>query len=473
MRWMMAISDRFAAVKNATERMSYLVRKAPATRTAGANLVNAGVNFSQNTSDLGAAREQYDHFRGTAYSAISAIAKRCAGVPVYVGGPQSSASDKGGKLLTKGVGQDLEPIPDHPLIQAIDDPNELMVRWTLMYSTVASLEITGRSFWWLVSDGEKLKVWPLPASWVRPADTLRTSWLVRPAGSTQEFSLPGDNIAYFYLPDPGDPFGSISPLATQAASVNADESILTAQHKAMENGIYPGMAIIAGKEPTMNPGGGSSERRPQLTAEQRSQLINAMRAAYRGVLRNGEPIILDGLIEDVKKLTNTPAEMDFMASSKMTRNRIFQAFGVNPLIIGEIEGANRAQAVVAEESFCVNVINPLLALMGQVLTGWVGPKYIEGGKLKVWFEPCRAYDAEQRFKEWSVGAARGAVTVNEYRRNVLNLQDVPWGEVPMSQSAASSPASAAREEALKRLGLDDNFSPYTLRSLRRVKHHDE
>ena len=48
---------------------------------------------------------------------------------------------------------------------------------------------------------------------------------------------------------------------------------------------------------------------------------------------------------------NKPTEMDFLDSGNgHQESRIFQAFGVNPIIVGEIQGANRAQAAVAEAS---------------------------------------------------------------------------------------------------------------------------
>jgi phage portal protein BeeE len=51
--------------------------------------------------------------------------------------------------------------------------------------------------------------------------------------------------------------------------------------------------------------------------------------------------------------------VDFLESGQSTKSRIFQSFGVNPIIVGEIAGANRAYAAVAEAVFCSNVINPL------------------------------------------------------------------------------------------------------------------
>lgn len=133
-------------------------------------------------------------------------------------------------------------------------------------------------------------------------------------------------------------------------------------------------------------------------------------------------MILDGMIEKIEPFTRAPKEMDFLESGSSVKSRIFQCFGVNPLIVGEIEGANRAQATVAEESFCSNTINPLLELMGQILTAFVAQRFAAPGeRLVCWFDPCRAHDPEQSLKEWQAGLQYGAVSLNEYRTSILGL----------------------------------------------------
>ena len=231
-------------------------------------------------------------------------------------------------------------------------------------------------------------------------------------------------MAFFALPNPADPFGVSSPLAAQGLGVLTDEAISQAQHRAFRNGIFPSTVITVGRlESHSRPG----ERaipgdRMILSTPQRRQLINSLRQFHRGVINYGEPLILDGLIEDVKPFSMKPAEMDFGDSAKLTKSRIMQAYGVNPLIVGEIEGANRAQAIVAEKSFLQNVVNPLCELISQTVTGWLSPT---GSKQRVvfWLEPGRVNDPEQTLKEWDVALRYGAVELNEYRRVILNLSE--------------------------------------------------
>jgi phage portal protein BeeE len=366
---------------------------------------------------------QLDHFRGWQYVCIRAIATRAAGQDIFV----ASAPDlPPGQLMRKMTSAELEPMSVHPLLAAIDEPNELMTRWALLYVTVANLQLTGRAYWWLRPLDGRVTIWPLPADWVKPKYDQHNNligWHVRPRGNPQGFELPPEEVAPFTLPDPKDPYNNvISPLSAQSPAINADEALQDAQYNAFQNGIFPAVILKVGKRPDLPGMPNRLNERVTLTPEQRSQLINAIKNAYGGVERYGGTAIVDGLIEDIVPFSRSVKEMDFLSSTKSTKSRIFQAFGVNPLIVGEIEGANRAQAVVAEQSFCQNVMNPLLSLLGQTITKYVGPVFaVPGEKLHVWFEKCKANDDELRQKDWHDAANRGFVDEGEYRKHVLNM----------------------------------------------------
>ncbi len=53
-------------------------------------------------------------------------------------------------------------------------------------------------------------------------------------------------MAYFHLPDPGDPFNAVSPLQTQAGAVDSDEALQRSQAMAFHQGVFPSVAITCG-----------------------------------------------------------------------------------------------------------------------------------------------------------------------------------------------------------------------------------
>jgi len=399
-----------------------------------------GQFFGGHGANLEMATEQYRHFRGRVYAAVRVITQRIAGQPIFVarvveaGRARRSAKSllEAGLLRpndlpqsVKQIGADrLDILEDHPLLQAIDDPNELMVRATLFGMTIPSWLVTGRAFWLLTERGDRREITPLPTTWVSPRHKdgrLRAEWEVRPPGRLDPpLVVPGELMAHFYFADPSNPLGCLSPLSMQARSVLADESIQTAQQVAFRNSVNPHVALIAG-DAALSDG----KRQVKLTSAQRRQLTTWMKQEYQGVQKFGLPIVLDALIRDVKILSHKPSEMAFMDSSALTKADIYEGFGVNPISAGQVEGANRASSAVADHHLCSNTVNPMIETMSQVMTKWVAPRFARPNeKLRVWIAPCEPHDPELTLRKWEFAARQFCVDQNEVRTRLLGLP--PW-----------------------------------------------
>jgi phage portal protein BeeE len=283
--------------------------------------------------------------------------------------------------------------------------------------------------WWYSKGKDGDQIWPLPSSWCEPVGNLRSVWKVRPPGYAEPFDIPSEDIILFSLPDPSNPFGmGVSPLQSQAKAVATDEEIQNAQFQAFQNGPLPQYAFRIGRVPGMLPG--QDGDKPILEPEQRIELATAIRRLYSGTNRAGEPLILDGMIEGVDRISTPNAEMDFLQSGGMTKARILQAFGLNAIVAGEIENANRASAAVAGQLFCEHTVGPLVELLSQTLTRFAGQRFASPQeKLLTWIEPVRANDPEQTLAEWKVALASGICTPNEYRTAILNLDAMAGGDV--------------------------------------------
>lgn len=403
-----------------------------------------GVDYGGRTlQNLAHHAEQLQHFTGYTYAIIRTIASRIAGQPFHVArvhepGDMERMADAGlwvrrPKLWSmpncyKGFAGDAEVITDHQIIRAIKRPNPIMVQWGLVNVTVASLELTGKAFWWFRdADGKGEEdipeIWPLPASWVEPVhegEKLYDRWRVRPSGMTEAIEIPGDEMVYFYYPDPSDPMAALSPLQALARSVMCDESIEESQRRAFINAVNPGLAFIVGR--AAETAGIDNQSRPTLTEEQRRDILNAVKQQYRGAVNEQEPIILDGLIQDVKRITTTAREMDYLNSSQAAKNRLAQGWGVNTIVLGEIEGANRASAAVADDSFLANVVNPRIELLSQILTRFAAPRYSnKGEEIILYIEPAKSVDLEFQLKREESMITKGAMGRNEWRA----MHDLP------------------------------------------------
>jgi phage portal protein BeeE len=338
-----------------------------------------GLNqLSRQQQGLMHATEQYRHFSGWVYSAIRPIAQRIAGQPIRLARKrkrgqrgQRAHKDTIPRNL-RSIG-DLELIDSHPLLDTLHDPNAVMVRWVLMYVTVCSLELTGKAFLWMrprsAAEADypgQWEIWPIPTSWVLPIHEqgrLYAGWAVRPNDAAEAVIVPAEQMGYLYYPDPADPLNAVAPLQAVGRAVASDEALQEGQRRGFLNGLNPGVLITIGRHPDVQ---GMPGQRPILTKTQRDQIVAAIKAYYRGVTHHDEPLILDGMIENATKLTNTPREMDYLNSGKMTKERISQGFGTNPIVMGQIEGANRASASTADEHFCFLPGTQVVARRGVV-----------------------------------------------------------------------------------------------------------
>ena len=78
------------------------------------------------------------------------------------------------------------------------------------------------------------------------------------------FALKPEEVCPVFLPDPADPLGSVSPMASQRKAINADDSLQRAQAAAFENGLSPRHAVYVGRN--IGPDGKPMSSRPMLTA---------------------------------------------------------------------------------------------------------------------------------------------------------------------------------------------------------------
>jgi phage portal protein BeeE len=410
---------------------SYLAAKAAVADVAGELLASTSSARGAGTLSFqtGSAAEQLRHFRGWPFACVHAVASRIAGQAVNIGAVSKAKPMRGTRAATPAG---VEAIDSHPLLDLLSDPNDLQIAWSLWYFTAASLELTGRCLWYVPAT-EPVRIYPLPTSWLTGFEgtTRFEAFKVRPPGMAQEQTIDADEAVYFSYPSPADPHAAASPLQAAAAAVTADDAIAASQVAAFERGIFPHHAIIIGKK--VGPDGNSLDARPRLNDAQRRQLINTIREYHRGASKSGEPLILDGLIEDVKRMSNAPSEMDWMESGKATKARIMQTFGVNPIILGEVEGANRASSFAAEEHLA-STINPKLRLIGGTLTEWLAPRFAsDGQKLVVWFDPYQPRDAEMELKRMDLLGRHGAATVNDLR-TWGGLPPVDWGDAPAGRA---------------------------------------
>lgn len=381
--------------------------------------------------------DQYGVFRNWVYVCINSISARIGGQPIRVGriegaeaNPERRVRPDGLKIpsFVKEVSAAIEVLVDHPLLDLLASPNPVQRKRELLFMMVANLYLTGESY--LLRDGEPsedgesdVSVWAIPTAWVKPIHEggMFSAYRISFGNNESEAKIfPAEAVSRTYFPDPANLKAALAPVKAIMTPIRTDAHIQQSQEAMFKNGIYPRIALKAGGYPSPD-GTSAGDRRAVLTSSQRKQLTHTIRTLYAGVSNYGEPLIFDGIIDDIVKLSSTPEEMDWLSSGAQIKDRIFQAFGVNPIVVGAITPANKAQAVEAEKNLCSQVVNPLINAISESLTEFLGPVYDPETRLKIWIEECHPVDEDLKLKKWDIARRNEDVTRNEYRAEVLNM----------------------------------------------------
>lgn len=384
-------------------------------------------------------KHRYSLFKGWLFSAINAIASKAAGQNVNVAKFTNDIGEERGKLATrkreqlnilmrkmtenahsrcqKAPNLEVEILRSNPLVDALEKPNEIQDRWQFVYSFVANLAITGWSYIIIDTNDEgKLQFFSIPTTWVTPLSSggkpfekfqIRNP---RKPGSEGKI-LDKDHVAFAYLPNPSDPLTALSPSSAQIEAIKIDDHIQSSQEAFFNNGIFPSVKVIVGRNPHPEVTAGV---RPRLTSAQRRQVHGVLNRTVRGVLKYGNPAIVDGYIEDISRLSATQNEMGWEKSEDKVRSRILSAFCVHPYILGEPVGVGGyAQVAGIEKIFCERV-NTYLNMLGNVISNKV-INISQDEKLLIWWDKCEPLDPNIRNSMLKEGRKNGDVTRNEFR----------------------------------------------------------
>lgn len=364
--------------------------------------------------------EQLRNYSSWVYAAVNAIAQEVARQKPFV------------FVNTGQAEHEQTALPHtHPLCRLLSRPNPWLTPWELWYLTVVYLELTGNCFWYVAPSeaGTPAELWIIPTPWVRVVpdarEYVRAYEVASPGTPAQTFSP--DEIIHLKYPNPLDPHYGLSPLQANALTVDANTELLKSRYQTFVAGPRPGVVLRTDQT---------------LTDQTLKRLEEKLGEKYSGRTNWHRPMVLEqGLT--ASPWTLTPAEMDFLNSSKMTRDEILAVFRVPPPITGLIENTGLGANIWfgARAMFCEGTIQPKLDLIGQSLTRDLGERY--GPDVQVTFPDCSPRNHEQRRLDDELDAKMGLRTYNEIRktRGLPPLAD-PRFDVPMLPSAERGMRSA-------------------------------
>jgi HK97 family phage portal protein len=335
----------------------------------------------------GDATEQLRSYTSWVYAAVHAIAQEVA---------------RQSPTLYRDTGpadHEQRPLPlHHPLRRLLARPNPWMTSWELWYQTTVSLELTGNSYWYVFDDAE---LYPLPTPWVAIVPDERTfvrEYRVTAPGRAPE-SIGPDRIVHLKYPNPLDPHYGLSPLQALALTVDANTELLKARYQTFRAGPRPGIVLQTGQ---------------MLGDATLRRLEESIRERFSGRDNWHRPLVLEqGLT--ASPWTLSPAEMDFLNASRMTRDEIFALFRVPLPVAGIVENVGLGSDIWAgaRAIFCEGTVQPKLELIGQALTRDLGRRF--GDDVVISFPDCSPRTLDRQRQQDESDVKLGLRTVDEVR----------------------------------------------------------
>lgn len=326
-----------------------------------------------------------------------------------------------------------ERADDHPLYEVLhDQANPLQSALEAREFLIRSLDLAGNAYAEIQRNGRGAIIawWPLPFQGVaveRLANGRLRYRVSGPDGGVRV--LLQEEVLHVRGPSRDGIIGvSALRMGAGAVSLRSAQSDTAASFTA--NGLRPS-GVLSFPE--------------RLTNEQREMIRDSVQERYIGTQGAGKPLIMDGGVK-FERITFTPEDAEFLASTKAGNEDICRLFGVPPTVAGITDRATYSNTEQEGRALVQNCLGPLAkrveaAMMRCFLTpDERGTLYIEhdlSGLLRG--------DVAARFEAYRIGREIGVYSPNDIRR-WENEPPIPEGDV-YHQPANWTPLGSQPREA--------------------------
>lgn len=392
--------------------------------------------------------EQVRHDTGWNYIGTKIVCEEFAMVPpqvAYILPPEQATAERRalGRFMTKAMRrkilanvqehEELELVDsDHRLYQLLRNPNPVDTGYDLWNELCLYLEVCGNSYLWKVRDvlGMVKELWVLPANWVRPrTNTLDGSmptkfveWYeVNPKGfltGSGFVRIPAEDIIPFMYKNPANKFDGLAPTQAVAPWIDVAESIDLSQFASFKNRAVTDVVI---------------ELDPKFSDPKKDDLKRAQQEfkdKYGGEGNVGVPWIL-APGASAKKLSPTPAEMDYVRSAEQARDWCLAARRVSKIIAGIDEAGSYNNMITSTANFVMRTMKPKRMMVGQRLTENLAKEF--DVRLCIFWPDTTPEDPAQVLAERTAMLEHAVITQNEWRADIGKEPFPHGGDEPMYQ----------------------------------------
>lgn len=363
-------------------------------------------------------KDLIQYYKGWVYANIHAIAKSVAQIDIEL----YQANYKNGEI-------GLEEVEEHPAMEMIDRFNPYTSKTDGIYLTWTYRYIFGDSFWYVDAETQQIHL-------IRPDKTK-----VKFSTENGVFSIDGyeyrdtvdgkevavtyanEEIVPFKVPNPANPVRGKSTIEAALAVIQTDEQAEEWNRRFFMNNAMPDNILRTDQ---------------RLSKEDVQRLQLELKNRFGGSRNAHKTMILSGGL-DVKELTSSQKDMEFITQQEWSRDKIMALFGNTKMSLGIVEDVNRANGDASSYMWLKETIKPQMQAFVDALNEFYLPIVAPGENLIFGF--CDPYpeDRADDLAEASAGFGKW-LTLNE-ARELMDLDPIEGGdEIQSPQPMVAAPA---------------------------------
>ena len=399
---MVSLLDRIAARRRGDHKRAWPVGKG--------ELIAPDYAYGHDKSEF--SPEEYADYAATSNEIYSVVAQRAR----LMSGIQLK--------FYRGRGSDKIEDTTHPSVKLHSYVNPFWTGERLARMDEMCMGLHGESYWALEGPkGAPREIWWLKPSRVRPVEdaTGYISGFKYHSVSGEILHFEPHEIVWHRYPNPIDEFSPLSPLAAARLAADTAHAMATSNQALFKRGLTAaGVVVPPADKVTFSP-----EQATDLEKSIDRRLTGADKAHRWVVLRYEAQF---------KQLSFSPKDAEFVAGLGLTFRQVCRAYGMQPALLGDTEGATLANVTAFERIEWTRALKPdaefrAAEVREQYLTrfrGSGGPDWCEYDLSSV---PALQESETESWAREAQALDRGAITINEWRKS-KGKPDVPWGDQP-------------------------------------------
>jgi HK97 family phage portal protein len=336
--------------------------------------------------------------------------------------------------------------PPQQLLNLMRNPNPYADYIEMMDLLVIDLLLVGNAYWmkWRTNEkGQPLAFYRLAPPYVEVATA---PWGV--AGyyyqipNADKLYIEPEEVVHFKLsnPDPANPFYGVGLISGAGRAADLEIALTDSQGSYFENHAMPSMSLE------------SARRVPRdVFKKMRAQL----RARAQGPKNSGELLVLEAGLK-LNPITPNAMETAFAELSKMSRNRVFSWFRLNPVLLGIEDEHTKLKIGEAQRQFDMRAARPLM----NRIQSKISSELTQAWDLDYVLDYEYQLDPEEQATLGATYAKTPGVTVNEVRKfsGLEPHPDKEIGEITLNLPGAEG-GTGQPGETKTRNGFPDRGLP--------------